>query len=226
MKTWERYKFNTKEQKIWELYLAYTRANRERNYIRNLLPKTTDPRKSKYWTYFEQVIENFKNETTFDPYFFMEAQYRNLSKDKILWPAQLKTKEAIKKYKEHRQSQMIIDYTSETEKIIYNLATTCKLIINWWKRNKKSKNDYYSFFLEKKSDSIISEGVNYCLQGMISKYFMAVSKHFEKAYKELDPDIKWEIIEPDDLKAYRINLKTNKEAYDFAVDIFGSEEIL
>lgn len=224
MKIWEKFKFNLRDRKVWDLYQVYSAANRKRSFYKKLLPENTDPRQSKNWKYFEEVWEQIKEDTTFDPYMFMEAQYRNIDKSKIVWPAQLKTKSAIKRYKDHRRAIKIVDTVSQSEQIINNLASTFKFMKKWWKRNSLKMDDYKSFF-HKEENELISDGMNYCLQGLISKYFMSVSEHFLGEYKKLDPDMKWEVIRPDELRAFRIKLKLDDDSYDFAKGLFKGEII-
>lgn len=224
MEVWQKWNFNLKEKSIWELAQAYHSYNKKRGLYRNFLPSKTDPRESKNWKYFEQVYTIFENDPTFDPYLFIEAQYRNIGKDKALYPAQLKTKKAIENYKEHRDNSKIIDRNSDTERILINLTDTYKFLKKWWKNNGLKIGDYESFFAIKDGE-IISDGMSYCIQGMISKYFMAVSKTFNKYYYRLDPDIKWEIIPPKELKSYRVHLKLDEDAWDFAKDVFKDEVI-
>ena len=103
-----------------------------------------------------------------------------------------------------------------------NLANTLSFIKKWWKKNNLAKNDFESFF-KKDPNEIIGSGMSMCIQGVISKYFMAVSKHFNRAYNKLDSDIKYDIIAPEELKKYRIQLRLNKPAYIFAKEIFKGE---
>ena len=208
--------------KIWEFYQVFHKVSRKRGAYRKYLPEAKDPRKSKYWKYFEETWDLVKDDTTFDPYIFVEAQFRNVPRGKEIWPAQLKTKTALKRYKEHRNSIKMVDSVSQSEQIMTNLANTFRFMKKWWKRNNLSKHDYEAFFSKEESE-LISDGMNYCLQGLISKYFMSVSSHFLAEYKALDPDMKWEIVRPDELRAYRIKLKLDDEAYDFAKDIFKGE---
>ena len=224
MKIWEKFGFSGRDQKIWEIYQVFYQASRRRGAYRKHLPENTDPRHSKNWKYFEEVWEQVKDDTTFDPYIFMEAQFRNVPKGKAVWPAQLKTKTALKRYKEHRDAIKIVDTVSQSEQIINNLANTFKFMKKWWKRSQLKMDDYEAFF-RKSEGELISDGMNYCLQGLISKYFMSVSEHFLVEYKALDPDMKWEVIRPDELRAYRIKLKLDDDAYDFAKGLFKGEII-
>lgn len=222
MEVWQKFRFTVREKEIYELAQVYQQFNRKRGDFRKYLPVKSDPREGKNWKYFEQLYSIFENDSTFDAYIFMEAQYRNLEKDKVLYPAQLKTKTAISRYSEHRQNKKMIDVTSETEKMLVNIANTYKFIKKWWRRKELQPGDYESFFAVKDGE-IISEGLSYCLQGMISKYFMATSKTFNKYYKQLDPDVKWEVMPPEELKSYRMALKLNEDAWEFAKEVFGNE---
>jgi hypothetical protein len=224
MKIWEKFGFAAREVKIWELYQVFRRESRRHGIYRKFLPESKDPRKSKYWKYFDEAYSNFESDSTFDPNIFVEAQFRNVPKDKEVWPAQLKTRAAAKRYKDHRSSIKMVDTVSQSEQIINNLANTFKFMKKWWKRNQLNMDDYEKFF-EKEESELISNGMNYCLQGLISKYFMSVSKHFLEEYKKLDPDMKWEVIRPDELRAYRVKLKLDDDAYDFAKDLFKGEII-
>ncbi len=222
MEPWQKFKFNGIEYKIWEIYKAYESQIRSRGDYRKYLPTQTDPRNGKNWIYFKQVYDFFIKDTTFDPYIFIEAQFRNIQKEKSLFPAQLKTKTAIQKYYTHRDSLKVKDFGNNSVIIMENMAATFKFLKKWWKRHNLSKDSYREFFT-KGNEEIMSEGMLFCLQGMISKYFMAVSKHFLKEYELLDSDIKWEIINPKDLKSYRIKLKLDEDAYLFAKEVFNGE---
>lgn len=224
MKVWEEYDFSSADFQIWEIYKAYEQFARKLNDFRKYLPTKIDPRDGKNWKYFKQIYDNFSSITSFDPYIFIEAQFRNIEKGKMLYPAQLKTKTAIKKYEEHKAALKIVDVNSNTEKIISNLASTFKFLKKWWKKNKLLMDDYNSFFTCKDGE-LLSEGMHICLQGMISKYFMSVSKHFLREYKSLDLDMRYEVIPPEKLKSYKINLILDTEAYDFAKELFNSEII-
>jgi len=222
MEIWQKFKFNGDEYKVWQIYKAYEFYSRKRRDYRKYLPIKTDPRQSKNWKYFKQVHQNFSKNSVFDPYIFMEAQFRNVPKDKTVYPAQLKTKIAIEKYKEHREALKIKDESDETTRIIENMASTFKFMKKWWKRHDLPI-DSYSELFTKSENEIMSEGMLYCLQGMISKYFMSTSKHFLQEYKGLDPDVKWEIVTPKELRGYKIKLRLDDDAYNFAKEVFNGE---
>ena len=222
MEVWQKFKFNGEEYKTWMIYKAYEHYSRRRGDYRKYLPTKTDPREGKNWKYFEQVYQNFAKEPTFDPYIFIEAQFRNVQKDKTVYPAQLKTKVAIEKYREHRDAIKIHDEGSETKRMIENMAATFKFMKRWWKQHNLPMDSYSELFNNSGSE-MMSEGMLFCLQGMISKYFMAVSKHFLREYEQLDPDIKWEVIPPKELRGYKVKLRLDDDAYSFAKEVFNGE---
>lgn len=222
MEVWQKFKFNGEEYKVWQIYKAYEFHSKKRGDYRKYLPVKTDPRQGKNWKYFEAVHLNFEKDTVFDPFIFMEAQFRNVPKDKTVFPAQLKTKVAITKYHEHRDSIKVRDDDSETIRIIENLAATFKFMKKWWKQHDLPMDSYVQFF-KKAPTETMSEGMLFCLQGMISKYFMSVSKHFLREYETLDPDMKWEIIAPKELRGYKVRLKLDEDAYSFAKEVFNGE---
>jgi hypothetical protein len=224
MEAWEKFRFNIKERSTWEIYKAYQLAIRKRGDFRNYLPTKQDPRTSKNWKYFEQTFDNFSHDTMFDPYIFIEAQFYNVPKGQGIFPAQLKTKAAIIRYKEHREALKIKDFNSDSKAIMENLASTYRFMKKWWKRNKVPVNSYNEFFRIEDGE-LMSQGMLYCLQGMISKYFMSVSIHFNREYNKLDGDFKIEIIEPEDLKSYKLKLVVDAVAYDFARQVFVNEII-
>ena len=186
------------------------------------LPTKTDPRENKHWKYFMEAQSNFTKDTMFDPYIFVEAQFRNLTKEQSIFPAQLKTKAAIERYNEHRESLRMRDNTSNAKAIMQNLASTFKLMKKWWKQNNLPIDSYREFFTPKEGE-MLSEGMLFCIQNMISKYFMAVSRHFDLEYSKLDSDMKLEIIDPLELKSFRMKLIMEDEAYLFAKQTFKSE---
>jgi hypothetical protein len=222
MEPWEKYKFNGSEYKVWQIYKAYKNQAKKRGDFRNYLPIKEDPRESKNWKYFEQVLDNFSHDTLFDPFVFMEAQFRNLSKGETLFPAQLKTKTAVKKYIEHKDALRVVDVDSSSKVMMESLAATYRFLKRWWK-NKGFEKDSYKEFFTRIDGEILSEGMLFCLQSMISKYFMAVSKHFNEEYNNLDLDMKLEIIPPRELKSYRIKIILNQDAFSFAKEIFNGE---
>jgi len=222
MEVWQKFKFNGDEHQVWQIYKAYEHHSRKRGDYRKYLPAKTDPRQAKNWKYFEQVHQNFSKDSVFDPFIFMEAQFRNIPKDKTVYPAQLKTKVAINKYKEHREALKIKDDGDETARLINNMAATFKFMKKWWKQHDLPMDSYMELF-KKAGTEMMSEGMLFCLQGMISKYFMAVSKHFLREYEQLDPDVKWEIVSPKELRGYKIKLKLDDEAYSFAKEVFNGE---
>lgn len=222
MEIYERFDFTKKDYEVWQIYQAYEHFAKKNGDYRKYLSTKNDPREHKNWQHFEAVFERYKEDSTFDRYIFMEAQFRNMTKGKTIYPAQLKTKTAENRYHEHREAIKIKDHSSKTENIIQSLAATFKFLKKWWKQNGLMMDDYASFF-SKADEELISTGMAFCMQGMISKYFMAVSKHFNREYHSLDSDYKWEVVTPDELKSYRIALRLDEDAYDFAKELFNGE---
>jgi len=219
---WLKFQFSGVDRKVWEIYKAYELRAKKQGDYRKYLPYKTDPREGKNWKYFEQTYENFSKDFLFDPYIFIDAQFRNVPKGNTIYPAQLKTKSAIIKYKEHREALKMSDSDSGAKNLIVSLANTYKFIKKWWKRKNLPLDSYKEFFT-KIDGEMVSEGMLFCLQGMISKYFMSVSKHFLEEYHKLDPDMKWEVISPNELKSNKITLVLREEAYSFAKEIFNGE---
>lgn len=222
MKIYEQFSFSKKDYEIWQIYKAYEFYAKKNGDYRKYLSSKNDPRKHKNWANFESVFDRYEKDTSFDPFIFMESQFRNVQKGKTIYPAQLKTTAAEKRYHSHRDAVKISDTSNKTEQIIQSLAATFKFLKKWWKQNNFQMDDYASFF-SKDPGELISTGMAFCMQGMISKYFMATSRHFNKEYNDLDVDYKWEVITPNDLKSYRISLKLDEEAYDFAKELFNGE---
>jgi len=224
MEIFEEYDFTGRDCRIWEIYKAYQRFCNQRECFIKFLPHKKDPRESKNWPYFAAVYEFFKKDSMFDPHIFIEAQFRDLPKDKIIFPAQLKTKAAAIRYNEHKEALKIIEENviTDTEKIMTNLANTLTFLKKWWKKNNLLEGDYSSLF-KKDSNEIMSEGMILCMQNMLSKYFIAVSIHFNREYNKLDSDIKCEIITPKELENFRVQLRINEYAYNFAKEIFEGE---
>lgn len=224
MEVWQKYRFNGEEYKVWQIYKAYEFHAKKRKDYRRYLPVKSDPRQAKNWTYFEQVYQNFSKDSMFDPYIFIEAQFRNVPKGRTIYPAQLKSKVAVERYKEHREALKVNDTDSQTKRLLENLANTYRFLKKWWKQHDLPRDSYNEFFTKAEGE-MLSEGMLFCLQGMISKYFMSVSRHFLREYNGLDPDIKWDIITPNDLKGFKIKLMLDKDAYSFAKEIFDGEII-
>jgi hypothetical protein len=223
METWEKYKFTKLERSAWFIWVAYRLQCQRRHSFKRYLPEETDPRESKYWKYFEEVATVFAKDTMFDPHIFMEAQFRGLPKGHLIYPAQLKTKAATERYQEHKEAiKAKANSTGSSEAIMLNLAATYKFFKKWWKQHGFPRESYAEFFTRKENE-MLSDGMLFCLQNMISKYFMATSIHFNNEYEKLDADIKLTIIDPIELKGYRVALILDSEAYLFARQTFKNE---
>jgi len=185
-----------------------------------------DPlRQHKNWQYFEKVWERFKNDQSFDPQIYMDSIARHIPKTTKIYPAQLSTKKNIANYLEYRQSLKIKDNVDDDKRIMEGVMQSYKLISRKMGIKKLTKEDLYQFFNETKDNNILSEGLLFCMQEMISPYYFSVSKAFIRAYKEADQDIRDEILELDRLKDMSMLVKIKPRIYNFVQKIFGDDII-
>ena len=89
-----------------------------------------------------------------------------------------------------------------------------------------SQKDIVGFFNNKEDGSLFSKGVLFAMYQMLSPYYLAISKTFEKVYLNLDKDSQDEIINKEKYYNLRtlIKIKYNK-AYMFAKKAIGSDII-
>jgi hypothetical protein len=180
-------------------------------------------RNHKNWQYFERVWENFKHDQSFDPEIYLESISKHLAKNQQIYPSQLATKKNIQNYKSYRQSIKIRSNTDDVKRVMTGITQTYKLISRKMGLSKLTKEDLYSFFNEPKDGSLISDGLLFCMQEMISPYYFSVSKAFLRAYKNSDKDIQEEIISLDRLKDMAVLVKTNSRIYTFVCQVFGDD---
>lgn len=205
---------NNKRSPLMKFVFSFFRAN--------------DPRNCSHWKYFEKLYYKYKDYSDFDIYWFIRAQLNKLDKNQVLWPAQLLLKKAETNYKEYIESQKLIaQNANESEKaIIEALKHDYELIKNWKKDN--NIKSYKELFEVRREGSIMSDGIYLCLQGMISKPFMAISKSFLDLYvnNKLDPDIKEELISKEEIKLYRGIINHNDKIKRFVKEKFASEAVI
>jgi hypothetical protein len=182
-------------------------------------------RNSKNWPYFEKVWEEFQNDTIFDAEIFMESIAKHLPKTSKLYPAQLATKKHIAGYKSYRQSIKMRsnDDVDDMKRIMTGIQRTYKLIQRKYNGRELTKEDLHDFFNKPKDNSILSEGLLYCMQEMISPYYFAVSKSFLRAYKNSDQDIRDEILPLDRLKDMATLVRAKTRVYEFVKKVFGDD---
>jgi len=194
------------------------------NYERDGLRPADSIRNHKNWEYFGRVWERFKNDPTFDADIYLKSISRHISKDQKLYPAQLATKKNFDYYIEYRESLKFNNSKSDdNKKIMEGIIQTYKLIANKVGVKKLTQQNLYDFFNKPKSESIISEGLLFCIQEMISPYYFSVSKSFIAAYKNSDKDIQNEILEIERLKDMHRLTIVNKKVYDFLKKVFDGD---
>jgi hypothetical protein len=180
-------------------------------------------RESKNWAYFSDVWEIVKDDPNFDIDIFMDSVFRNLPKDKQIFPSQLRTKRVLENYKEYRMALKMSDKVSDEKKMMEDIATTAKFIKR--KIGEINSQSLTSFFNDIKDNNIISEGIFFCIQEMISPFYLVVSKSFEEAYNNLDKDIKDEIMDEDRLMTLRTLVRLKTPVYRFAKRVFDEDII-
>lgn len=227
----------SEERSIYYIAEAYMKFAKSRGDFRKHIPSArvrtiTDEdhpadkiRNHKNWKYFEKVWERFKNDQSFDPEIYLESISRHLYKDQQIYPAQLATRKNIDNYIEYRQSLKLTTNTDDTKRVMEGITQTYKLISRKMGVSKLSREDLYNFFNTPKDNSIVSEGVLFCIQQMISPYYYAVSKSFLTAYRNSDKEIQDEILPLDRLKDMSTLVKSKTRIYSFVKKIFGEDII-
>lgn len=182
-------------------------------------------RNSKNFKYFQEVWEMYKEDPHFDIMIFIDSVFHNLTPGKKIYPAQLKTKRVYSDYKQYRMKMKIGEKVGPSKQIMEGLAATYKLISRKLDKKKLNEHDLYKFFNEVEEGEIISPGMFYAVQEMISPFYMAVSKSFRKAYFDADKDIRDEIIDEDKLNNLKSLVKLKSRVHGFAMRLFGSDII-
>ncbi len=200
--------------------------------------KTVDPddpagdiRSNKHWKVFTEVYEKYKNYDSFDPAIFVKAVFYYRDQFKKIYPGMLTTHEAYKAYIEY-MNKLIAEAKSggTSEEIARSLTGTKETICRLLKIPRSEVPSYeslYKLFNEVPTGSLVPIGIVYCIHGMLSPYYLATSKSFRKAWKNLDPDIKAEIgfESEDDFEPYVGLIRQIPKVYNISKTIFG-EDIL
>lgn len=182
-----------------------------------------DPRSINKWDAFQKLYNKFKDDGFFNIYWYVKAQLIHMPKDRSLWPHQLLTQKAEKNYFEYCENRKIVVKSDKTLDMMSALAQDKKLIKEWFKDNNTVS--YTKLFEHIPAGLLISDGIFYAIQGILSICFLAISRTFLKTYKDLDIDVQQEIAETDQLVLIRNKLKSDKRAYAFAKRVFGDEII-
>lgn len=180
-------------------------------------------RESKNWIYFSELWEIVKDDENFDIDIFMDSVFRNLSKGKTIFPSQLRTKRVLENYKEYKMALKMSDKVSDEKRMMEDLATSYKFIKR--KIGDVNEESLASFFNDIKDNNMISDGVFFCIQNMISPFYLAVSRSFERAYSGLDIDVREEIMDEDRFMKIRALVRIKSPVYRFAKKIFDGDII-
>lgn len=229
------------ERSIYYIAEAYEELAKSKKDFRKFLPSAESKtlphpdsgerpadkiRNHKNWQYFEKVWDRFKYDQSFDASIFVEAVGRHLPKDRQLYPAQLATKKNFDYYLEYRESIKIdTSEKDDTKRIMEGIVQSYKLIARKIGVKKLTKQDIYDFFNKPKDGMILSEGLLFCMQQMISPYYFSVSKSFISAYTNSDKDIQDEILPLDRLKDMHSLTKVKPKIYEFLKKIFEEDII-
>jgi len=221
-------KFNTKEYTIYNLARVFY------NKICNHDPTSkqqwsrfynrTDPRKHQHWEAFEKLYEVVKDDSHFNMRWYVKSQIIHLGKNKTIWPHQLLTQKAMRNYFEYIQNRKIVVDSDKIEDIRYALTQDKKLFQEW--TDDHPGQDYNDFFGNIPDGLIMSDGVYYAIQGMLSLFFLSISKTFMGMYKDLDIDIQEEIASRGKLLVTRDKIRTNEKLKIFAKKTFEDEALL
>lgn len=210
------------------VFYTYPDLESHRNKLLKLQAKNfhhpkSDPRSHKEWHYFCDLYEVVKNDAFFKIRRFINAQLSHMTEGQNFWPAQLTTRRAFKYYFEYYQSRKIIVKSNKTKDMMYALTQDKKNIQEWFDDHAK---DYKNLFEYVPPGLLMSDGVYYAMQGMISILFLSISKSFKIAYDKLDVDMQQEIASRDQLTLMKNKIRENDRVKTFANKIFGDEVII
>lgn len=213
--------FSLHEKKAYEIAQVFQNETRKRGDVRIWLPNDSEAiRKSKNFKWFLETWDKYKDEQNFDAYIFIESVFKGLKDGDKIFPAQLKTKKAYEKYREHKMSLKMTKKISTDKKILGDIYQTFKFL-----RTKIEEVNYENlrnvFF--NAGDNYISDGVFYAMQNMLSPFYLSVSRSFHEVYEELDLDIKQEIIDKEDLISIGAFIRMKEEIYDFNKKLFKDD---
>jgi len=182
------------------------------------------PQKGRNWKYFEELYEVIKNDSHFNMRWFVNAQLVYLEKGKTIWPAQLLTKKAMNNYFEYCNNRRITIKGDGTKDIIAALVHDKKFMREWLSDHPES--DYADFFGRVPEGLVMSDGIYYAIQGMLSVFFLSISKNFNIVYLNLEPDLREEIATKGRILMSRDKVRLNKRALELARKIFKEEVLL
>lgn len=188
-------------------------------------------REHKNWEIFMDVWNKYKNQSSFNYDIFVKGAFYYRDKLKSIFPRMLLSEDSDKSYKMYLD-KLIMDASagSGEDNIVTSLTgtrkTICK-ILRLEANEMPTLGQIERFFTHIPKGFLVSEGVRYCLHGMISPYYLSVSKTFRKVYATLDSDIRAEIgfEKESDMEVYVGLIRSSGKAYRAAKALFG-EDIL
>ena len=221
------------EKQAYKLYEQFQKECTNRGVVTKWLPSASSKgfydydrdgkypgdkiRESKNWKYFVEIYDRFKEDENFDPYIFIEAVFRRLGKKDTLAPAQLRTKVNYDFYKEYRMKLKMTDKVSDEKQIMQDLMNTYKFIQRkLGKTSQLDKSDFHYFFNHVKDNNIMSEGVFFCIQEMISPYYYSI-------WNSSDQDIQDEISSLERLVNISALIRSKSRVYEFAKKVFKDD---
>lgn len=197
-------------------------SSRFHHYIAYAFNRSKDPRKTKYWKVFMDLYEVVKDDSSFNMYWYVEAQIAKTGK--MVWPGQLVTKQAVKNYHEFLKSKEIVVKGDDEKEIAYALQRDKEAIDDWMNQNPGK--DIKDFFNDKPKGLLMSDGIYYSMMRFLSPYFLSISKNFWRAYKDLDEDMRQELPSEQELKIARSKIYQSNVLKEKAKKYFDEEVII
>jgi len=188
-------------------------------------------REHKNWQIFVDVWEKYKNQSSFNYDIFVRGAFYYRPEIKKIFPRMLLSVDCERSYLQYLE-KLIVDASggNDEDKIIVSLKGTRNTICKILRLNVNTMPDaeqLESLFTRVPKGMVFPEGIRYCIHGMMSPYYLAVSKSFRSAYATLDPDVRAEIgfEKEEDMDIYVGIIRSFSKAYRAAKALFG-EDIL
>jgi hypothetical protein len=223
--------FDIYEKRAYRIYEAYQSHLFSKGVHVKLLPSAeskshTDAnhiRAHKNWKYFFNLNEEFKYSPSFDANQYMDAIFKQY--ETYPQPAQICTKTNIKKYKEFRERMLTVKSDDDKSSIEQIFATARYIKSKVGGLDPESLRRFFEDKLvdEDDEEALFSIGVYSAMNGLISPLFFSVSKSFWNAYKNLDQDIRDEIMEKDRLIDLGIWVRLRTHVFKFLVAAFPGD---
>ncbi len=150
---------------------------------------------SKWWPHFIATAEKYKDYPEFNLKFFIKIQFEKHGK---VMPFYLAGKGAEETYKQNYYKE-----NSEEEKIVSEVKGSINAIKNWASKNKKDVADYFSDL----KPWVLQNRIDY-----LSPYYLAFSRGFLSAYKNVDENFRSSLISKETLNLKRAYVKQFPDA--------------